>query len=103
MEVIEREIKRLQLYLKECPDIEIWIVSGTKNQAKVCWKIINDKINCSKKPVFLSSNELDGLNPHKSLILLCDKWYKNKIIRNGVFIDYLDNAKFTIPIGELSY
>ena len=47
---MQREVEKLQSFLKEFPDTEVWVVARTKLQATVCWKIISSQIEYKKNP-----------------------------------------------------
>jgi len=98
-----KEIERLKGYLKQFPNLDIWVISKDNLIAKIYWKAIQVHINVNKKPHFISSREtsIDGLNSRNAVILLCGHWYFNSITDNGMFKMYLKDAKFTLPIGEI--
>jgi hypothetical protein len=100
---MQREISRLDNYLKRFPDIEIWIISKTQKCARYYWALINQYIETNKKPRFISKENMEkhGCNTFNSIILLCGHWYENPIAFSEVFKMHLNYAKFTLPIGEM--
>lgn len=105
-----KEISRFINYLEKFPNTEVWVMAKTINTGKSFWKSITSyleyhNIKVSKKPIFISSRieKIDGYNTFNAVILLCGKWYINPIAFSDAFRMYLENAKFTLPIGEMPY
>jgi len=102
---MQKELFRLQDYFKNYPDIEVWVIGDRRKTAEYYWKCIKEHIETNKKPIFNSPSTLatrgEGLNPDDAIIVLCGHWYENKHSCNGLFQYYLNNAKFTLPIGEM--
>lgn len=101
---MQKELTRLKDYLKEYPDLEIWVISENAIMGKTYWKWIKEFIDTKKKPRIFSQrrNMIDGLNPSRALIILCGYWFLNPIVEETVFKYLLKNAKITLPIGEIS-
>jgi len=54
---VQREVEKLQSFLKEFPDTEVWVVARTKLQATVCWKIISSQIEYKKTHIPVKRND----------------------------------------------
>lgn len=100
---MQKELLRLNDYLKEYPCIDIWVVSKDIAMGEAYWKWIKKNIDIKKKPRILSSNKnkIDGLNSNNAIILLCGHWFMNPIRNTDTFDMLLNNAKITLPIGEI--
>ena len=98
-----QDIKRLKRRLVENPDIEVWIIGGQLDHAKLCQKALAHYGVFLKKVRLFSQSKttIDGLNPQNAIILLCDFWWKNPAAGTDAFRWYLDNAKYVMQIGEL--
>ncbi len=99
---MQKELMRLDNYLKECPNLDIWVISEDTAMGKAYWNWIREFIDTKKKPkVFSQSIKcIDGLNPKNALIVLCGYWYMNPIFKYG--LGMLEDAAITLPIGEIS-
>ena len=98
---MQHEVEKLQLFLKEFPDTEVWIVARNKEQATVCWEIINSHIKHNKKPTFPTAKTIHGLSSKKAVILFCGHWYANRISSTTALKSHITEARLVISIGEL--
>ena len=97
------DIKRLKRRLVENPDIEVWIIGGQHDQAKLFQKaLVGYGVVLTKPRLFSQSTQsIDGLSPRNAIILLCDFWWNNPVAHTDTFRWYMDNAKYVMQIGEL--
>jgi hypothetical protein len=99
----QRELQRLENYLRDFPDLDIHIISKNNISAKCYWHRIKEYIPIKKKPVIITENKYyqDGYGAFNAIIILCGHWYENPIAFSDVFRMHLREAKFTLPIGEI--
>lgn len=99
---MQRELQRLENYLRDFPNLDIWIISNTNMCAKGYWKRIREYITTEKKPTFVSKGnfEKDGYSAFNAIIILCGHWYENPVAFSNIFRMHLREAYFTLPIGE---
>lgn len=100
---MQKELCRLNSYLKDFPNMDIWVVSQDGVCAKAYWDCISEHVETKKKPVFITKQNhyKDGCSAFNSIILLCGHWYENPIAFSETFKMRLSEAKFTLPIGEM--
>ena len=98
----QRDLQRLENYLRDFPDLDIHIISKNNIIAKGYWDRIKEYIPIEKKPIIITENNYykDGYSAFNAIIILCGHWYENPIVFSEIFRMHLKEAKFTLPIGE---
>jgi len=101
MLLIDKSVLRLNSWLSDFPDSDLWVIARDTAIANMFWNHLKKHVNYNKKVLFLNEKQIDGLNPSKAIILLCYKWYFNPVSETPVFKRYLKLAKATLQFGEL--
>ena len=100
------DISRISRYIIEENPEEVWVISSNMIMAREFWRKLNKLEHDAFrkiKPRIISSRKscIDGLNPKKSIIIMCGSWWKNLVYGESVLDYYIKNAKGTFPISEL--
>ena len=97
-------VSRINYFIKRTVVHEILIYARCKEEAKIYWEYLKEKLVYDKEKISIRlgiPRYVAGLNPKKTIILLCGQWHTVKRIHRNEFIYMMNNCICSFPIGDI--
>ena len=98
-----RDVRRIKGILEKLPDIDVWLIGGKSDHAKLTKEALEvNGVHLRKTKLFSQSvKSIEGFDARNALIILCDQWWKNPVADTSTFRFYLQEAMFVKQVGEI--